>query len=163
MPTLALVNLQLSDPKVRIVYDMVKGGNPKSTSSALSKHSDEVKTLCSIYESLLVANNGTLYRKKPSTENQQPFTQIIVPFSERRRIAEELHQGLNGGHMGIRRTLWQVKRRFYWPGWSKDIRRVVNHCEKCVHLCNRTYRLRDIIFVKNYLQKLGQGHGDRFS
>ena len=91
-------NLQQSDHNIRVVYDMVKGGNLKPTTTALSKHSDEVKTLCSIYESLLVANNGTLYKRKPSTGNQQPFTQIIVPFSERRRIAEELHQGLNGWH-----------------------------------------------------------------
>ena len=31
-----------------------------------------------------------------------------------------VHVGSTGGHFGIKRTLDQVKRRFYWPSWKAD-------------------------------------------
>lgn len=33
--------------------------------------------------------------------------------------------------MGIRRTLHQVQRRAYWPGWKDDVRRFCQRCHEC--------------------------------
>ena len=33
--------------------------------------------------------------------------------------------------MGIRRTLHQVRRRAFWPGWRGDVRRHCKQCQNC--------------------------------
>src|SRR5690606_1100043 len=43
------------------------------------------------------------------------------------RILEETHD--NGGHLGLYKTLEAVRKRFYWPNWSRDVKR---HLKKCV-------------------------------
>jgi len=57
--------------------------------------------------------------------------QKVVPYHYRREIAADMHRGLNGGHLGIQRTTLQVQRRFYWPGWSRDVRLALMQCEQC--------------------------------
>jgi transposase InsO family protein len=33
--------------------------------------------------------------------------------------------------MGVRRTMHQLQRRAYWPGWQRDVRRYCQHCQEC--------------------------------
>ena len=40
-----------------------------------------------------------------------------------------LHDSQIGGHMGVRKTLEKVRRRFYWPGQKSD---VVKWCSNCI-------------------------------
>jgi hypothetical protein len=42
-----------------------------------------------------------------------------LPLQE--RILKECHDAPTGGHLGIEKTLEQVKRRFYWPGMDATI------------------------------------------
>ena len=43
-----------------------------------------------------------------------------------------LHDSKIGGHMGVRKTLEKIRRRFYWPGQKSD---VVKWCSNCI-ACN---------------------------
>ena len=42
-----------------------------------------------------------------------------------------VHEGANGGHMGRRRTRFQVQRRAYWPGWTDTVVHVLRKCVQC--------------------------------
>ena len=42
---------------------------------------------------------------------------------------------MTGGHLGVRRTLAQVQRRAFWPGWRNDVRTFCRRCASC-----QTYR-----------------------
>ena len=33
----------------------------------------------------------------------------------------DLHEGLLGGHLGVKKTLARVQERFYWPGYHDDV------------------------------------------
>lgn len=57
--------------------------------------------------------------------------QVLVPRALQSDFLRLAHTGLTGGHLGVRRTRWQVRRRAYWPGWSKDVRRYCRQCDAC--------------------------------
>ena len=41
------------------------------------------------------------------------------------------HSGMAGGHMGLRKTMDQVQRRFYWLSWQGDVARFCRRCTAC--------------------------------
>jgi hypothetical protein len=47
------------------------------------------------------------------------------------RILQECHDAPTGGHLGVEKTMEQVKRRFYWPGMDDTVRRYVTSCDAC--------------------------------
>jgi len=94
-----------------------------------------VKLLCSQWELLHIVH-GVLYRRFSYTDGRPDVLQLLVPFAMRKDFLVKAHVGVNGGHLGIRRTLNHVRRRAFWPGWRGDVRR---HCKQCQN-CNGRFR-----------------------
>jgi hypothetical protein len=46
------------------------------------------------------------------------------------------HTGMAGGHIGLKKTLYQVSRRFYWTSWKSDVGRYCRRCPECCS-CHR--------------------------
>ena len=46
-------------------------------------------------------------------------------------ILREYHASALGGHMGEKKLLASVRRRFYWPGLAKDVKRFCRECPVC--------------------------------
>ena len=44
------------------------------------------------------------------------------------------------GHVGLQKTLYNVRQKFYWKGMDDDIKRYVQTCEKCQRTTHRTRR-----------------------
>ena len=55
----------------------------------------------------------------------------MVPQVLREEVMGELHGGVMSGHLGESKTLQQLKRRFYWPGHSLDIKTWCQTCSTC--------------------------------
>ena len=36
-------------------------------------------------------------------------------------------------HWGVQRTTEEIKQRFYWPGWRKEVSTFVSECPGCLH------------------------------
>ena len=36
-------------------------------------------------------------------------------------------------HWGVQRTTEEIKQRFYWPGWRKEVSIFVSDCAGCLH------------------------------
>ncbi len=53
-------------------------------------------------------------------------------------ILQELHDSNYAGHVGIHRTLFNVKRIYWWPDMARHIREYVQGCDVCRR--NKTYR-----------------------
>ena len=60
---------------------------------------------------------------------------IAVPdvASAKAAILKELHGSNYAGHVGIHRTVYNVKRIYWWPEMAKDIREFVKACDACQH------------------------------
>ena len=46
-------------------------------------------------------------------------------------LLQEAHNGPNGDHSGVKKTLKRVKRAFYWKELSKDVCTFVAECDVC--------------------------------
>ncbi len=55
---------------------------------------------------------------------------VVLPSSERKDVLYMLHDQL--GHPGRDKTLAMVKRRFFWPGMTKDVEDYVKSCHRCI-------------------------------
>ena len=122
--------VQQADTELSFVYNLVATGSVAPAPETLTHLSATTKILCGQLEHLTITPDGTLCRRfcRPG---RPPFLQRIVPFTIRAQIASELHKGLNGGHLGNRRARAVLQQRYYWPGWSSEVRRAKLHCEQC--------------------------------
>lgn len=73
--------------------------------------------------------NGILYRQ--ASVGNAKTKQLVVPQSKRSEVLSLAHEGLFGGHMGMRKTLDRVLNVFYWPGVGSDVKRHCRSCDRC--------------------------------
>ena len=65
---------------------------------------------------LLSVENGVLYRHWYEHDSDCESRVFVAPKQLRRELFHHLHELRTGGHLGIKRTVYQLQRRFYWPG-----------------------------------------------
>ena len=73
--------------------------------------------------------DGLLCREYKDSTSQMTYLQIVVPPSLKTMILQELHN--NMGHFGTKKTFDQIKTRFYWPGYERDVESWIKECEQC--------------------------------
>ena len=78
----------------------------------------------------LILKDGILHRrtKLPSGEVVE---QLCAPAGTRREILHMLHDAATSGHLGMTRTLFRCRQRFWWPYMAQDVQMWVGHCEVC--------------------------------
>jgi transposase InsO family protein len=101
----------------------------KPPSTTISGHSQFVKAICSQWDALEI-DDGMLFRRKKQ-KNGSSILQAIVPFSERRTLLGQYHDERTSAHLGVKKTLAKIKRKYYWPGLQKDVKSYIAGCEKC--------------------------------
>jgi len=126
-----LVTVTTRRPTIRICLQLVRNQLPSPSPEDLADKGSEAKVLCSQLDHLTLDPDGTLCRRFKAQGGHNSFLQKIVPPSLRREITDEFHKGLNGGHLGFRRAKKQIQKRFFWPGWTKDVKTAKLRCEKC--------------------------------
>ena len=95
--------------------------------SDISAYSPATKSYWAQWDSLTL-DNGVLYRKW-ETNNGKEFTlQVIIPRSKVAPLLRHIHDGVSGGHLGVRKTLLKVRQRFYWLHCREDVE---DWCRKC--------------------------------
>ena len=68
---------------------------------------------------------------------------MYIPKDEKLRaeMIRLYHNMLVGGHRGQWKTAELVKRNFWWPGVTREIKQYVEGCDACQHNKNRTQPL----------------------
>ena len=74
---------------------------------------------------------SVVYRRWSPKNIRRELLQLLVPVAQRRDFIAKAHYGMTGGHFGIRRTMLQVQRRAFWPGWRADVRCFCQQCQRC--------------------------------
>ena len=89
------------------------------------------------HTSHFVKRKGILYREfqSPTVDNNNAFSQVVVPSKYRVQVMKLAHESLLGGHLGSQKTCDRVMTNFFWPGIQASIRRFVQSCD----ICQRTY------------------------
>lgn len=120
---------QAADPIVSQLRQWVVEGPPDL--EPLLGEGSEVKTWYFQREQIELRDD-LVYRRHPSG-----LLQLVIPRSLRTEFLNLAHSGISGGHLGVRRTRFQVRRRAYWTGWSRDVKRFVECCERCQRYIRR--------------------------
>ena len=121
--------LQMEDPSIGFVL-RAKEVEERPSPDILKGQSLQVRRLMQLWPRMLVVD-GILWRQYEDLETKQEWRQLVVPQSLREEVMEELHAGVMGDHVGESKTLQQLKRRFYWPGHSLDVKRWCQTCSIC--------------------------------
>ena len=58
-------------------------------------------------------------------------TRLLMPHSLKGRVLDFCHNSLFGAHLGVRKTISQIKHRFHWPRMSVDVKTHVHTCATC--------------------------------
>jgi hypothetical protein len=58
-------------------------------------------------------------------------TDSVPTEAEKRKISQEFHEQLIGGHLGMNRTFDRLKQYISWPGMKREIEDYVKQCEIC--------------------------------
>ncbi len=56
---------------------------------------------------------------------------LIIPQSLRNKVLERFHSHKLAGHLGVKKTLNKIKKRFYWRLMNKDITKFIKRCKIC--------------------------------
>ncbi|GBG92605.1 hypothetical protein CBR_g56393 [Chara braunii] len=56
---------------------------------------------------------------------------VLCDPEERRAVIEELHDGIVGGHRGVKGTFDKVRRLYWWDGQYTEVEKYCSTCEAC--------------------------------
>ncbi|KAK3908557.1 Pro-Pol polyprotein [Frankliniella fusca] len=73
--------------------------------------------------------DGIVYKFRTLDNKRQPV--IIVPSSLRKKILENCHDSILGGHYGVQKTLALIESTYWWQDMKKDTRDYVKSCQAC--------------------------------
>ncbi|UYV76768.1 K02A2.6-like [Cordylochernes scorpioides] len=73
--------------------------------------------------------NGCLYKKNPNPEGREWL--LAVPKKRSKEIMSEYHNHMLNGHLGVARTTYRLKNKYYWPSMLKDVSEFVKTCHLC--------------------------------
>lgn len=86
-------------------------------------------------------NNGLLYKKVYMTQypSEDNLWKLYIPEALRSDILHSCHDNPRAGHLGIRKTLYRIKKDYFWPHMLQDVKQYVNNCEVCAtHKVNQS-------------------------
>ncbi|GBL59732.1 Retrovirus-related Pol polyprotein from transposon 412 [Araneus ventricosus] len=73
--------------------------------------------------------DGVLCKKNFDPSGKKWLT--IIPRHIRLEILQHFHDAPTAGHLGFSRTYDRIRKRFFWPGLYRSVRRYVVHCQEC--------------------------------
>ena len=127
----ALAVAQESDADIGPVYTAKARSSQKPAPNDYSVESAETKSYFHDWERLQIKINGVLYRTWESDDGVETRHQILLPRTYRDDVYEHLHESRVACHMGRRRTLHRMQKRYYWYKMADDVKMWIKTCEVC--------------------------------
>ena len=87
--------------------------------------------LCWSLWSELEVHTNILYRRCALDGEPEKRLRLEAPNPLRTEIMRHLHTNRTAGHLGVRKTGFNVRRRFWWPGLMGDMERWCQECQLC--------------------------------
>ncbi|UYV61797.1 K02A2.6-like, partial [Cordylochernes scorpioides] len=73
--------------------------------------------------------NGALYKRNFDPVGQRWL--LVIPRHLRPDVLRSLHDNPTAGHLGLAKTHDRIRRKYFWPGLLRSIRKYVGHCREC--------------------------------
>lgn len=85
-----------------------------------------------------ILRNGDLF-SKPLRLYQAPRL-LVLDKATQREIISYFHEGLAGGHVGLRGTLDKICMHYWWPNITKDVKETISTCHECQVVSKKRHR-----------------------
>ena len=72
-----------------------------------------------------------LYKECQKKDGTDKYLQFLVPKCLRKIILFQMHNNLQGGHLGQKRTRQRILRKYFWFEMKTDIYNWVLTCDSC--------------------------------
>ena len=76
--------------------------------------------------------NGVLYRQFFYHTGLESHKQLVVPEDCILKIVRTLHNSPVQGHPGLKKMLYELRKRYYSPNLACKVQKVLDGCEKCM-------------------------------
>jgi len=130
-----LATAQQEDKEIGPLVKLRLESDQKPHIDVLLTESAAAKILWSQWDRLIVAN-GLVARRFLGKHGRPDAVQLLIPAGLRQEAIRRCHTGMTGDHLGTKKTIDQVQRRFFWHTWRVDTAR---HCRLCP-ACNSYHR-----------------------
>lgn len=89
-----------------------------------------------VYRALLEGKTLPYFRDQDSvlyhrTSDPSEGPKVVIPVSPREQIIRQHHDPVFAGHQGEKRTLSNLRLRYYWPSMSKNVEKFIRECASC--------------------------------
>ena len=81
--------------------------------------------------SRITLEHGILYRKFFDHTGQNYHKQLVVPKHLRTELLYRIHNSKMKGHLGIQKTVRELRRKYYFPGFIDFLVVYINNCLTC--------------------------------
>ncbi|UYV83322.1 K02A2.6-like, partial [Cordylochernes scorpioides] len=80
-----------------------------------------------------VSRYGRRYKRtKRMTPNPEGRAWLlVVPEKKKREIMKEYHNHMSNGHLGVAKTMYRIKSKYFWPSMLKNVSEFVKTCHLC--------------------------------
>ena len=109
--------------------DWRMASDARTSCEQVQKHSEDVKEYWNQWE-LFELKEGVLYRRWVSVDGRLQWLQAIPTANYREEVMRRAHCEA-AGHLGVRKTLEQVRRPAFWMSLRVDVERYCRRCEVC--------------------------------
>ena len=122
---------QEADPDIGPVYAAKRRNAARPAPNSFNGESAATKAYFHDWDRLLLKSNNILYRVWESEDGDVLRHQMLLPYSYRADMYHHLHESRVSCHMGKRRVLHRMQRRYYWYRMADDLKLWIQCCEVC--------------------------------
>ena len=126
-----LADEQQQDVDISLIYAAKASGDDKPHGADVAPLSEAAKTYLHDWNRLHIAINKVLYRTWESVDGTEEYEQVLLPIKYQEMVYRAAHETPTAGHMGRRRTLKKLQRKYYWYKMGEDIKLWIQTCEMC--------------------------------
>ena len=122
---------QRTDPDTKLLYEKKQAGAEKPSWKEIGALSEAAKVYFHDWRRISLREDGCLYRRWETSDGRISFGQLILPPTYRELIYHHMHESVTASHMGRRRTLNKIQKRFYWHRMGGDVQLWLQACLTC--------------------------------
>ena len=121
---------QLEDPELQVLHQWLEMRQkpPREKAASLSS---SLRTHWLNFELVKVVEGVAFQQWVDPCQPSVITLKLLVPARLRKDILQLCHDSTLAGHLGIRKTLSRIRRRFHWPGLKRDVKVHIEACPTC--------------------------------
>ena len=128
-PNQQVIDWQGDDPVISKILSWKEVAD-KPQWSVVKNEGSLIRNCWTLWSELEI-HEGLLYRHCSLDGEPEKHLRLVAPSPMRREILRQLHANRTAGHFGVRKTAFNVRRRFWWPGLAADVATWCKECKPC--------------------------------